>query len=215
MVCAVWLLLKYTTSFNNYTRYFEVNLQASLTLDEAKRITVLASAALAAPGAPPVLRAAAAETLGRLARSLADPRFTAELIQASIERLKTARDAATRTGHSLALGALHRHVGGLGAARLMQTSVSILVALAQDRASAAVQAWALHALRLCADAGGPMFRGFVEPALAAALRLLLETPPSFLDVYRGVGKLLSSLITTIGPELQVFGFICSLKNVVQ
>jgi len=186
-----------------------------LTVDEAKRITVLASAALAAPGAPPVLRAAAAETLGRLARSLADPRFTAELIQASIERLKTARDAATRTGHSLALGALHRHVGGLGAARLMQTSVSILVALAQDRASAAVQAWALHALRLCADAGGPMFRGFVEPALAAALRLLLETPPSFVDVYRGVGKLLSSLITTIGPELQVFGFIWSVKNVVQ
>lgn len=183
-------------------------------MDEAKRITVLASAALAAPGAPPVLRAAAAETLGRLARSLADPRFTAELIQASIERLKTARDAATRTGHSLALGALHRHVGGLGAARLMQTSVSILVALAQDRASAAVQAWALHALRLCADAGGPMFRGFVEPALAAALRLLLETPPSFVDVYRGVGKLLSSLITTIGPELQVFDFICSLKVVV-
>ncbi|XP_066155601.1 HEAT repeat-containing protein 5B isoform X1 [Euwallacea fornicatus] len=176
--------------------------KASLSIDEAKRAAALASGALAAPGAPPVLRAAAAETLGRLARSLADPRFTAELIQASIERLKTARDAASRTGHSLALGALHRHVGGLGAARLMQTSVSILVALAQDKASAAVQAWALHALRLCADAGGPMFRGFVEPALAAALKLLLETPPASIDVYRCVGKLLSSLITTIGPELQ-------------
>ncbi|XP_019760374.2 HEAT repeat-containing protein 5B isoform X2 [Dendroctonus ponderosae] len=176
--------------------------KASLTVVEAKRASVLASGALAGPGAPALLRAAAAETLGRLARSLADPRFTAQLIQTSIDCLKTARDAASRTGHSLALGALHRHVGGLGAARLMQTSVSILVALAQDRASAAVQAWALHALRLCADAGGPMFRGFVEPALAAALRLLLETPPSSVDVYRCVGKLLSSLITTIGPELQ-------------
>lgn len=176
--------------------------KASLSVDEAKRAAVLASGALAAPGAPAVLRAAAAETIGRLARALADPRFTAELIQSSIERLKTARDAASRTGHSLALGALHRHVGGLGAARLMQTSVSILLALAQDRASVAVQAWALHALRLCADAGGPMFRGFVEPALAAALRLLLETPPAAVDVHRCVGKLLSSLITTIGPELQ-------------
>ncbi|XP_050313880.1 HEAT repeat-containing protein 5B isoform X2 [Anthonomus grandis grandis] len=176
--------------------------KASLSAEEAKRAGALATGALAAPGAPAVLRAAAAETLGRLARALADPRFTAELIQASIERLKTARDAASRTGHSLALGALHRHVGGLGAARLMQTSVSILLALAQDRASAAVQAWALHALRLCADAGGPMFRGFVEPALAAAIRLLLETPPASVDVYRCVGKLLSSLITTIGPELQ-------------
>ncbi|XP_076262348.1 HEAT repeat-containing protein 5B isoform X3 [Rhynchophorus ferrugineus] len=176
--------------------------KASLSMEEAKRAAALASGALAAPGAPAVLRAAAAETLGRLARALADPRFTAELIQASIERLRTARDAASRTGHSLALGALHRHVGGLGAARLMQTSVSILLALGQDRASAAVQAWALHALRLCADAGGPMFRGFVEPSLAAALSLLLETPPASVDVHRCVGKVLSSLITTIGPELQ-------------
>lgn len=176
--------------------------KASLSNDEAKRAAALSSGALAATGAPAVLKAAAAETLGRLARALADPRFTAELIQASIERLRTARDAASRTGHSLALGALHRHVGGLGAARLMQTSVSILLALGQDRASAAVQAWALHALRLCADAGGPMFRGFVEQSLAAALRLLLETPPASVDVHRCVGKLLSSLITTIGPELQ-------------
>ncbi|KAL1493305.1 hypothetical protein ABEB36_011384 [Hypothenemus hampei] len=176
--------------------------KASLNAEEVKKASALASAALATQGGSVILRAAAAEILGRVARSIADPHFTVELIQASIERLKTARDASSRTGHSLALGALHRHVGGLGAARLMQTSVSILVALAQDRASAIVQVWALHALRLCADAGGPMFRGFVEYALAAALRLLLETSPANVDVYRCVGKLLSSLITTIGPELQ-------------
>lgn len=55
---------------------------------------------------------------------------------------------------------------------------------------------------MIADAGGPMFRGFVEPTLNMALNLLLQVPPSLEDVHRCIGKLLSALITTIGPELQ-------------
>lgn len=47
-----------------------------------------------------------------------------------------------------------------------------------------------------------MFRGFVEPTLNMALNLLLQVPPSHEDVHRCIGKLLSALITTIGPELQ-------------
>lgn len=47
-----------------------------------------------------------------------------------------------------------------------------------------------------------MFRGFVEPTLTMALNLLLLVPPSQEDVHRCIGKLLSALITTIGPELQ-------------
>lgn len=47
-------------------------------------------------------------------------------------RLKSARDAASRTGHSLALGCLHRYVGGMGTGQHLNTSVSILLALAQD-----------------------------------------------------------------------------------
>lgn len=49
-----------------------------------------------------------------------------------ISRLKSARDAASRTGHSLALGCLHRYVGGMGTGQHLNTSVSILLALAQD-----------------------------------------------------------------------------------
>ena len=56
------------------------------------------------------------------------------------------RDVVSRTGHSLALGCLHRYVGGLGSSQHLHTSVSILLALAQDVASPQVQVWSLHAL---------------------------------------------------------------------
>ncbi len=56
------------------------------------------------------------------------------------------RDVVSRTGHSLSLGCLHRYVGGMGSSQHLHTSVSILLALAQDVASPQVQVWALHAL---------------------------------------------------------------------
>jgi hypothetical protein len=76
-----------------------------------------------------------------MAQVVADPRFTAELAQTSFDRLKSARDVASRTGHSLALGCLHRYVGGMGSSQHLNTSVSILLALAQDATSPVVQVW--------------------------------------------------------------------------
>lgn len=108
----------------------------------------------------------------------------------------------TRTGHSLALGCLHRYVGGMGSGQHLSTSISILLALAQDATSPVVQVWALHALALIADCGGPMFRGYVEPSLSLVLQLLLSVPPSNVDVHQCLGKCLAALITSIGPELQ-------------
>lgn len=74
-----------------------------------------------------------------MAQVVADSRFTAELAQTSFDRLKSARDVASRTGHSLALGCLHRYVGGMGSSQHLITSVSILLALAQDATSPVVQ----------------------------------------------------------------------------
>ena len=54
-------------------------------------------------------------------------------------RLKSARDVVSRTGNSLALGCLHRYVGGMGSGQHLNTSVSILLALAQDFNSPVVQ----------------------------------------------------------------------------
>ncbi|KAG7212607.1 hypothetical protein KM043_012898 [Ampulex compressa] len=149
-----------------------------------------------------ILRWAAGEAVGRMAQVISDPKFTAELAQTSFDRLKSARDVASRTGHSLALGCLHKYVGGMGSSQHLNTSVSILLALAQDNSSPVVQVWALHALALIADSGGPMFRGYVEPTLSLALTLLLNVPHSYIDVHQCIGKVLSALITTIGPELQ-------------
>ncbi|XP_034942648.1 HEAT repeat-containing protein 5B isoform X2 [Chelonus insularis] len=150
----------------------------------------------------PILRWAAGEAVGRMAQVVSDPKFTAELAQMSFDRLKSARDVVSRTGHSLALGCLHRYVGGMGSSQHLNTSVSILLALAQDNSSPVVQVWALHALALIADSGGPMFRGYVEPTLSLILTLLLNVSHSHIDVHQCIGKVLSALITTIGPELQ-------------
>ncbi|XP_017777275.1 PREDICTED: HEAT repeat-containing protein 5B isoform X3 [Nicrophorus vespilloides] len=150
----------------------------------------------------PILRCATGEAVGRMAQVVSDSRFTAELAQTSFDRLKSARDVASRTGHSLALGCLHRYVGGMGSSQHLNTSVSILLALAQDQTSPVVQVWSLHALALIADSGGPMFRSYVEPTLSLALKLLLNVPQSYIDVHQCIGKVLSALITTIGPELQ-------------
>lgn len=65
-----------------------------------------------------------------------------------------------------------------------------------------VKVWALHALALIAESGGPMLRGYVEPTLSLALKLLLNVSQSHVDVHQCIGKVVSALITTVGPELQ-------------
>ena len=79
---------------------------------------------------------------------VADNKYIAEMAQHSFDFLKNARDVASRTGHSFALGCLHKYVGSLGSSQHLHTSVSILLALAQDNASPLVQCWAAHALAL-------------------------------------------------------------------
>ncbi|MCL4124784.1 UNVERIFIED_CONTAM: hypothetical protein GTU68_043849 [Idotea baltica] len=153
----------------------------------------------------PMLRCASGEAIGRMAQVVGDPRFVAEMAQNSFDKLRSARDAVSRTGHSLALGCLHRYVGGMGSGQHLSTSISILLALAKDTTSPTVQVWALHALSLIADSGGPMFRSYVEPSLSLMLELLLTVPPHSVEVHQCIGKCLQALITTVGPELQGSG----------
>lgn len=86
-----------------------------------------------------ILRCAAGEALGRLAQVVGGSKFVASVVQGCFDKLKTARDAVSRTGHSLVLGCLHRYVGGLGSGQHIAASVSILHALAQDVSSPVVQ----------------------------------------------------------------------------
>lgn len=168
--------------------------------DVKKSATTLILSALVSNNA--ILRCAAGEASGRIAQVVGDSKFTAELAQSSFDKLKSARDVITRTGHSLALGCLHKYVGGMGSSQHLNTSVSILLALAQDGSSPVVQVWSLYALALIADSGGPMFRGYVEPTLSLSIKLLLSVPQSFVDVHQCIGRVLAAVITTMGPELQ-------------
>uniref|UniRef100_A0A8C4ZT11 HEAT repeat containing 5B n=1 Tax=Gadus morhua TaxID=8049 RepID=A0A8C4ZT11_GADMO len=150
----------------------------------------------------PILRCAAGEALGRMAQVVGEATFIARMAQYSFDKLKSARDVVSRTGHSLALGCLHRYVGGIGSGQHLKTSVSILLALAQDGSSHEVQTWSLHSLALIVDSSGPMYRGYVEPTLSLVLTLLLTVPPSHTEVHQCLGRCLGALITTVGPELQ-------------
>ena len=151
----------------------------------------------------PILRCAAGEALGRMTQVVGESHFVIELAQMCFEKLKNSQDVTSRTGYALGLGCLHRYVGNMGAGQDMTSSVSILFAMAQNSASSIVQVWAIHALYLIIDSGGSMFRNYIEPCIEFIVHSILSIPHTNRDVYVGLGKLLSSLITFMGPELQI------------
>ena len=75
------------------------------------RETVVAATSLITPllaSPTPALRCAAGEALGRMAQVVGDNKYIAERAQHSVDFLKSARDVASRTGHSFALCCIHR-----------------------------------------------------------------------------------------------------------
>ena len=53
--------------------------------------------------------------------------------------MKTARDAASRSGYALALGALYRYTGGISSPQHLSTCLGVLFTLSQDSTSPEVQ----------------------------------------------------------------------------
>uniref|UniRef100_A0A8D2Q469 HEAT repeat-containing protein 5A n=1 Tax=Varanus komodoensis TaxID=61221 RepID=A0A8D2Q469_VARKO len=159
----------------------------------------------------PLLRCSAAESLARLAQVVADNTFTAGLAQISFDKLKSARDVISRTGHSLALGSLYRYLGGIGSTQHLNACVGILYTLSQDNTSPEVQTWALHSLSLIIDSAGPLYHVHVEPTLSLVLMLLLTVPPAYAEVHQSLGRCLNALIATLGPELQGITTVSALR----
>ncbi|XP_064280095.1 HEAT repeat-containing protein 5A isoform X5 [Passer domesticus] len=177
------------------------NCKGSLGSEEVRRSAlILVMGALESNN--PLLRCAAAECLARLAQVVSDSAFTAGLAQVSFDKLKSARDVVSRTGHSLALGCLYRYLGGISSTQHLNACVGILYTLSQDSTSPDVQAWALHSLSLIVDLAGPLYHVHVEPTLSLVLLLLLSVPPAYAEVHQSLGRCLNTLITTLGPELQ-------------
>uniref|UniRef100_A0A7N6BFF2 HEAT repeat-containing protein 5A n=1 Tax=Anabas testudineus TaxID=64144 RepID=A0A7N6BFF2_ANATE len=150
----------------------------------------------------PLLRCMAAEGLARLVQVVGDPGFTVSVSLLCFDRLKTARDAASRSGYALALGALYRYSGGMGSPQHLSTCLGVLFTLSQDSTSPEVQTWSLHSLSLVVDLSSGLYRAHGEPSFALVLRLLLSAPPTHPEVHYSLGRCLHALITCLGPDLQ-------------
>ncbi|XP_028251325.1 HEAT repeat-containing protein 5A isoform X3 [Parambassis ranga] len=150
----------------------------------------------------PLLRCLAAEGLARLVQVVGDPGFTVSISLLCFDRLKTARDAACRSGYALALGALYRYTGGISSPQHLSTCLGVLFTLSQDSTSPEVQTWSLHSLSVVVDLSGGLYRTHIEPSFTLVLRLLLSTPPTHPEVHYSLGRCLHGLITCLGPDLQ-------------
>ncbi|CAJ1074884.1 HEAT repeat-containing protein 5A isoform X4 [Xyrichtys novacula] len=160
----------------------------------------LLTGALESPS--PLLRCLAAEGLARLVQVVGDPGFTVSVSLLCFDRLKTARDAASRSGYALALGALYRYTGGISSPQHLSTCLGVLFTLSQDSTSPEVQTWSLHSLSLVVDLSGGLYRAHAEPSFTLVLRLLLSAPPTHPEVHHSLGRCLHALITCLGPDLQ-------------
>lgn len=150
-----------------------------------------------------LVRSAAAQALGRLGQVVGDARFVSEVTQACLERLKASKEIPSKTGYSLALGCLHRHVGSLGSSQSLNNAFAQLLALSHDTATPVIQVWSLHSMALIAYSSGPMFKLYVGASLTQSLRLLMNVPLGHGDVHQCIGKLLTAAIIAVGPELQL------------
>ncbi|KAM6201344.1 HEAT repeat-containing protein 5A [Rhynchocyon petersi] len=188
------------SSLSRFLKYMAGS-KESLSPEELRRPALtLLMGALESPS--PLLRCAAAEAWARLAQVVDDGAFTAGLAQVSFDRLKSAREVITKTGHSLALGSLYRYLGGINSSQHLNSCVGILHTLSQDNTSPDMQTWALHSLSLIIDSAGPLYHMHVEPTLSLIIMLLLNVPPTHAEVHQSLGRCLNALITTLGPELQ-------------
>ena len=86
-----------------------------------------------------LLRYAGGEGLGHLAKACKKTEHVTEIVQKAYTMLQTSRDVNLRTGYSLALGYLHRHLGAVGAREYTSHSVALLIALAKDTTSSICQ----------------------------------------------------------------------------
>ncbi|KAJ0172296.1 hypothetical protein K1T71_012269 [Dendrolimus kikuchii] len=155
----------------------------------------------------PTVRAAAASCAGRLCGCITEAESQA-LSDKVVALARSAVNRPVRAAAAAAVGAVHRARGAASSV----AALPVLRALAQDTAAVELQVWSLHALSVLADASGPMFRSHVESTLNLSLKLLFTSPPFLEDLHRSIGRLLSALITVVGPELQVVAvgrFVCA------
>ncbi|SGY43227.1 BQ5605_C001g00003 [Microbotryum silenes-dioicae] len=159
------------------------------------------------------LRAAAAESLGRLS-SLGETSFMATQIQFCVNQVVSNTDPDNRAGCALAFGEIYRHVGSLAAGPVLKTIVDVLLSLSADP-HPLVHFYALHALSLVIDAASLSYAPFTNATLGMLSKLYTQdthepeggTPGSVnlrgdLPAYQAICRVMDALIGVLGPELQ-------------
>ncbi|KAG6542844.1 hypothetical protein Mapa_015748 [Marchantia paleacea] len=101
---------------------------------------------------------------------------------------------------ALALGCVHRSVGGMALSALVPATVQALCALAKDP-NDNLHGWALHALWLTADAAGLSYVPHVQATLSLAMEMLLSEDHAAPELGQRIGRLVNAVVAVLGPEL--------------
>lgn len=149
----------------------------------------------------PLLRCAASEGLARLVQTVNSPGLTTSLALMCLERLRSGRDAVARSGLALAVGALYRYVGGVYSPQHLTSCLGVLSTLAQDTSSPELQTWCVHSVSVLLDLSSGGGVSVCESLLGLLTQLLLCSSSSP-ELLLALGRLLHTLTSTLGPELQ-------------
>ncbi|BGP19331.1 hypothetical protein JCM10213v2_007420 [Rhodosporidiobolus nylandii] len=159
------------------------------------------------------LRAAAAESLGRLS-SLGGTSFMASQIQFCVNQVVGNTDPDNRAGCALAFSEIYTHCGSLAAGPVLKTIVDVLLSLSADP-HPLVHFHALRSLSNVIDAASLSYAPFTNPTLGVLCKLYMQdthepeggTPGSVnlrgdLPAYQAICRVTDALIGVLGPELQ-------------
>ncbi|KAH9566013.1 hypothetical protein CY35_04G109200 [Sphagnum magellanicum] len=142
---------------------------------------------------------AAAEGLGVLARVGGDV-YAARLARSLIANAVTAQNAVHKGSLALALGCIHRSVGGMALSTLVPSTVQAMCGLARDPTDLR-HIWVLHGLWLTAEAAGLSYVPYVQATLSLVMDLLLSDDHASPELGQITGRLVNAIVAVLGPEL--------------
>ncbi|BBN09583.1 HEAT repeat-containing protein 5 [Marchantia polymorpha subsp. ruderalis] len=168
-------------------------------VDAMRQVQEIFQSILSEDGISPAGRRAAAEGLGFLARLGSDV-FAARLTRSLVSDTISSPISTLKGSTALALGCVHRSVGGMALSALVPATVQALCALAKDP-NDYLHGWALHALWLTADAAGLSYVPHVQATLSLAMEILLSEDHAAPELGQRIGRLVNAVVAVLGPEL--------------
>ncbi|KAI9597123.1 armadillo-type protein [Syncephalis fuscata] len=149
----------------------------------------------------PILRRLASNALGRLSY-LVGNKFVVNQLQLNLNHAIQFRDPEVRAGCTFVIASICSRLGSIQASVHLETVVGIMHTLCNDP-HPTVHTWALEALGLVVESSGVMFTPYISSTIGLMAKLFLSdshTPAP--RVVQQLGRILCSLLGTLGPELQ-------------